>query len=166
VAERNRTPVVLGLSLSTPSGPLMQAAYPGAESAEANRSPYSSPGSIETRLELVRRQAQAWLDGTLGAGQGLALVDGDVRQLPQVVQPGVENHFIRARDESEGKRAPNPNDSAIKQILKPEYSTVLVLVGNGRAGGVQAKLSRLPELEQTLQLKLDGRDSRRMVVLP
>lgn len=167
VAQRNATPVLHGLSLTTSQGLLPEMASPG-EAQGAMRRPYSSGGSSETHLELVRRQAQAWLDGLVGPGNGLALVDGDSRQVPQPLPRRSENHYIRPRQEVEGRRAPASESArAVSQpIVLTEYTTVLVLVINGRAEGAEAKLSRLPELEQSLQLQLDGRDSRRVVVLP
>lgn len=165
VAQRNVTPVLQGLSLSSSLGPLPETTTES-EAPRAMRRPYANGASIENHLELVRRQAQAWLDGVVGPGNALALVDGEAREVSRPIPSGSENHFIRAREEGEGQRARRVDSSAPVQIVPSEVRTVLVLVINGRAEGAEAKLSRLPELEQTLQLQLNGRDSRRVVVLP
>jgi len=167
VAQRNRTPELVGLSLSTPQGALQEAGPQGASQGAVPAVPYAGGESVEAHLELVQRQAQAWLDGVVGAGNSLALVDGSSRQVAQPVAPGVEAHYLRAREESEGKRAPSSDNSSIApQVVTTKYTTILVVVANGRAEGVEAKLSRLPELESSLQLKLNQGDSRRLVVLP
>lgn len=165
VAQRNAAPVLHGLTLSSSLGPLPET-QPDGEAQAARPRPYSGAGSVETHLELVRRQAQAWLEATVGTGNGLALVDGDSRQISRPFAPGSQNHYIRPRVEGESSRARRVEGAPPQQIMQMEYSLVLVLVINGRAPGAEAKLSRLPELEQSLQLKLDGRDSRRVVVLP
>ncbi len=167
VAQRNATPVLHSLSLTTSLGPLPETASQAETQGAVPQQPYASGGSIDTHLELVRRQAQAWLDSVVGSGNALALVDGDSRQVSLPQAPGSQNHYMRARDRSESARARrSTNEVAPQPIMLNEYTTVLVLVINGRAEGAEAKLSRLPELEQSLQLKLDGRDSRRVVVLP
>lgn len=138
VAQHNGAPLLHGLVLHSSLGSLQEMPSPG----------IATGGALEARLELVRRQAQAWLDGRIGPGNALALVDGES-----------ESHFVRAREEGRSKRE-------VAQPFQAEYSTVLVLVINGRAAGAEAKLSRLPELEQALRLQLGERDSRRVVVLP
>ena len=165
VAQRHPEPVVRGLSLLTPQGPLSETPSQDNVSGAVPRQPYAGEASLETRLELVRRQAQGWLDGNVGAGNALALVDGDERQVALPTLPGSEAHFIRARKESEGKRAPSSNESAIApQVSRTEYTTLLVVVLNGKADA--PKFQRLPELYTTLQLNLDRGDSRRVVELP
>ncbi len=159
VARRHRTPELLGLSVSTPQGALQEAGpSQGSSQGAVPRQPYAPGGdSVEAHLELVQRQAQAWLDGVVGAGNALALVDGSSSQVAQPIAPGVEAHFLQAREKFEGKRAPSSDNSSIApQIMTTQYTTILVVVANGRVEGVEAKLNRLPELG----------DSRRLVMLP
>lgn len=167
VAQRNGTPAMVGLSVATPQGPLAESGSSSRDAQGAAPRPYATGGeSIETHLELVRRQAQAWLDSAVGAGNALALVDGTSRQVAQPVTPGGEAHYIRPREAARRRGSESSNSVVAPQIFTTEYTTVLVLVVNGRAEGVEAKLSRLPELEQALHLNLSGGDSRRVVMLP
>jgi hypothetical protein len=161
VAQRHGTPLLKGLSLPG----LSAEATPSASASMDNsiRRPYAGGASVDRHLILVRRQAQSWLDSNLGKGNGLALVDGEMHNVPQFDPHARERHYLMPRDRA-SKRG--PSHAEVAPIMLPEYTTVLVVVLNGRAEGAEAKLSRLPELEQALRLDLSGRDSRRLVVLP
>ena len=155
VAERDREPVLRGLTLL---------GLPEIRLEETSPQPYATGGSVEARLELMRRRAQGWLDNTVGKGNGLALIDGEVRQVSQPNTPGGDNHYVMPRERF-AKRAPQGEQARVP-IVRPEYTTLLVLVINGRAEGAEARMSALPQLEAMMGLDLGRRDSRRVVVLP
>lgn len=183
VAQRNGQPQLRGLAINelTNQRAILESAEFAAPSA-APREPYARGNiSNEAHLQLMQRQAQSWLDGVLGTGNGLALVDGSSQDLPlSLPVQGTENHYLMPRDRGASRRAPrNPQENSfeaaprqsqeqqqVRQATRTEYTTILVVVVNGRAEGVQAKLGQLPELNTLLQLKVDQRDSQRVVVLP
>lgn len=156
LARRHQEPVLRGLSL---------VGLPEAAQLENIPRPYATGGSIEAHLEMRRRRSQAWLDETVGKGNGLALLDGEVVEVPQPVVPGSQSHYVMPRDRF-AKRAPIQGEQARVPIVRPEYSIVLVVVLNGRVEGAEKKMSQLAQLEAMLGLSLEGRDSRRVVVLP
>jgi len=171
VAQRNAQPQLRGLAISELNTQraileVSDSAAPGAAPIE----PYArGKVSNETHLQLVQRQAQSWLDGVLGSGNALALVDGSSRELPnELPVPGSENHYLMPRErqarprESEAARA--VDSAAPQQQLRTEYTTVLLVVVNGRAEGVNEKVGRISELTGVLQLQ--QRDSQRVVTLP
>ena len=171
VAQRNSQPQLRGLAISEFNS--QRAILESADQAvpgEGPPEPYARGNiSNEAHLQLMQRQAQSWLDNVLGAGNGLALVDGNSRELPnELPVRGTENHYLMPRE----KQARRPNTENSMEAAPPqehfrtEYTTILVVVVNGRAEGVQAKLNRLPELNSLLQLKINERDSQRLVVLP
>jgi hypothetical protein len=181
VAQRNGQPQLRGLAINelTNQRAILESADQAVPSA-APPEPYARGNiSNEAHLQLMQRQAQSWLDGLLGTGNGLALVDGSSQDLPVALPVrGMENHYLMPRDRGASRRAPrNPQENSFeaapkqreeqaRQTFRTEYTTILVVVVNGRAEGAQAKLGQLPELNTLLQLKVDQRDSQRVVVLP
>ena len=172
VGQRNARPPLLGLTISELNNhqaivEVADLAAPGAGAVPEQ--PYARGNvSNEAHLQLMQRQAQSWLDGVLGMGNGLALVDGSSRELPtELPVRGTENHYLMPRERQARPRSENSMEAAPpQQQFQTEYTTMLVVVVNGRAEGVQAKLDRLPELNSLLQLKIKERDSQRVVVLP
>ncbi|MBN9414206.1 MAG: hypothetical protein J0I12_02150 [Candidatus Eremiobacteraeota bacterium] len=157
VSERHREPMLRGLTL---------VGLPETRVQESSPQPYATGGSIEARVELMRRRAQGWLDNTVGEGNGLALLDGEVKEVPQPIVPGGENRYVMPRDRLEKRVRIPQGEQARGPIVRTEYSLVLVLVINGRAEGAEAKMTALPQLEAMMGLDLGRRDSRRVVVLP
>ena len=170
VAQRNSQPQLRGLAISELN--TQRAIVEEESSSPASavpQQPYARGNiSNEAHLQLMQRQAQSWLDGQLGTGNGLALVDGSSREIPnELPVRGTENHYLMPRDRGARRRSENSMEAAPQQQrFQTEYTTILVIVVNGRAEGVQAKLAQLPELNTLLQLKVEQRDGQRVVVLP
>jgi hypothetical protein len=124
----------------------------------------------EAHLELIRRQAQAWLDQNLGPGNGLALVDGTakIENLPNDKE-GAERHYLlrRPKGESEGKSAPTLDtaNSVAPVLTSTSFTTRLVLLVNGRIPEADKKISNTSELSAELGM-VSGRDEVKVVLLP
>lgn len=118
----------------------------------------------QSHMELIRRQAQAWLDQKLGVGHGLALVDGTARveSLP-TTQPGEERHYLMSRPEgkTENRAMRLPSYDETQPLTTTRFTTRLVLVVDGRT----PEANQLPtaDLNQTLGL---ASEEIRMLVLP
>lgn len=118
----------------------------------------------QSHLELVRRQAQAWLDQKLGVGHGLALVDGTARleTLPSN-QEVEERHYLMPRPEgqSENRARRLPSYDETQPITTTRFNTRLVLVVDGRA----PEASKLPTTDLNQALGLTSQEIR-VLVLP
>lgn len=176
VSQRYGDPKLLRISLSDRDSKRNieeQASSSVSESKDQNRvesKARSAPGPLENaneaHLELIRRQAQAWLDQKLGPGNGLALVDGTAKVDNQpLYEDATDRHYLRARpEESERKEAPSVEaNSVVPAVTTTTFTTRLVLVVNGRAPGAD----KFDSSELSTQLGMvSGRDEVRVVILP
>ncbi|MFN8608102.1 MAG: hypothetical protein U0931_11265 [Vulcanimicrobiota bacterium] len=120
----------------------------------------------QAHLELIRRQAQSWLDQNLGPSHGLALVDGTARvDSTPVYEDSTDRHYLLARPEEGKQERSGPgvgNRVVAPPITVTRFTTRLVLVVDGRVPDVEQKL---PTADLKAQLGLQA-DEVRVVVLP
>ncbi|MBS2036989.1 hypothetical protein JST97_18510 [bacterium] len=138
------------------------ASIPELNSVHPSQDPLEA--SNQAHLELIRRQAQAWLDQKLGADHGLALVDGSAQIQAQPLDPGEERHYLMARPEeaTAGKAyRMRSSEETEAPITVTRFSTKLVLVLDGRVA--QAEKLRTEDLGASLGL---GSQDIRLLRLP
>lgn len=100
--------------------------------------PYAGEGNDLDRAEIVRREAQSWLDGQVGSNRALALVDCLSTRVPSR-SPGATVHYNLMA------YAPHPE--------KPGYTidtqTTLVVILDVRGSDVRAAVGRLRDYLRT-----------------
>lgn len=135
-ARRHGPPAVSAVSLlDAQSG---QTVAPVTPSALPER-PYAQPSSDEARAEIVRREAQGWLDGKLGEQRALALVDCESKTVEDVHSTfDTVNYNLTAY-------APMPKGWR----KRTETTVTLVIVLDGRAPDLAICQRRLQELSRS-----------------